>query len=91
MANDKKAIFWIFGLLYTITSLALYVLIVDLDGRAQNAEDRLDYLTSKMYDLAAKEAVDARDLRLLKTDVEIHERIIVRGEYIDIDEGAIHD
>lgn len=91
MASDKKSIFWALGLVYTITTLSLYMLIIDLNGRAQEAESSLKYLTTKMYDLAAKEAVDARDIRLLKTDVEIHERIIVRGEYIDIDEGAIHD
>lgn len=91
MTSDKKSIFWALGLVYTITTLSLYMLIIDLNGRAQEAESSLKYLTTKMYDLAAKEAVDARDIRLLKTDVEIHERIIVRGEYIDIDEGAIHD
>lgn len=78
-------------IMYVVTVLIGYIALVDLTSTVKENKDRLDYLTDKVYDTAAKVSVNERDIRIMRTDVDIHERIIVRGEYIDIQEGDIHD
>lgn len=88
---ESKALCIAVCIMYVVTVILGYIALVDLSGAVKENKDRLDYLTDKVYDTAAKVSVNERDIRIMRTDVDIHERIIVRGEYIDIQEGDIHD
>lgn len=88
---ESKALCIAVCIMYVVTVLIGYIALVDLTSTVKENKDRLDYLTDKVYDTAAKVSVNERDIRIMRTDVDIHERIIVRGEYIDIQEGDIHD
>lgn len=89
--SESKAILIVVCIMYVVTAIIGYIALVDLSSNVKENKDRLDYLTDKVYDTAAKVSVNERDIRIMRTDVDIHERIIVRGEYIDIQEGDIHD
>lgn len=88
---ESKALCIAVCIMYVVTVILGYIALVDLSSAVKENKDRLDYLTDKVYDTAAKVSVNERDIRIMRTDVDIHERIIVRGEYIDIQEGDIHD
>ena len=88
---ESKALCIAVCIMYVVTVILGYIALVDLSDAVKENKDRLDYLTDKVYDTAAKVSVNERDIRIMRTDVDIHERIIVRGEYIDIQEGDIHD
>ena len=87
--SESKAILIVVCIMYVVTVIIGYIALVDLSSNVKENKDRLDYLTDKVYDTAAKVSVNERDIRIMRTDVDIHERIIVRGEYIDIQEGDI--
>lgn len=89
--SESKAILIVVCIMYVVTVIIGYISLVDLSSNVKENKDRLDYLTDKVYDTAAKVSVNEKDIRIMRTDVDIHERIIVRGEYIDIQEGDIHD
>lgn len=91
--SESKAILIVVCIMYVVTVIIGYIALVDLSSNVKENKDRLDYLTDKVYDTAAKVSVNERDIRIMRTDVDVdvHERIIVRGEYIDIQEGDIHD
>lgn len=71
--------------------VAQFIMLMTLFDRYDTLKRNAEYQIQKIYDTAQRVSVNERAIRLLRTDVEIHERIIVRGEYIDIDEDMIHD
>ena len=87
--QESKAILIVVCIMYVVTVIIGYIALVDLTSTVKENRDMIDYLTDKVYDTAAKVSVNERDIRIMRTDVDIHERIIVHGEYIDIQEGDI--
>lgn len=88
---ESKALLIAVCIMYVVTVIIGYIALVDLSGDVKENKDRLDYLTDMYYDTAAKVSVNERNIRIMRTDVDIHERVIIHGEYIDIQEGDIHD